>query len=180
MYPRSLSRGESPRNTVMSVTNRATQQDQYRKIVLAIGKYLPGVTSVTLAGTAYTTAQLVSFYQNLIALADSATAAKAALATAVKANDQGHAQSEAVQNAFKGFILSMFAGQEGPLADFTFSPRKVAKESAATKAAASAKRKATLAARKSASKATAASPPSPGGSAPAEPVVNGSSTPKTS
>src|SRR5277367_2428716 len=104
--------------------NRATQQDQYRRIVLAIGKYLTAVTSVTLGGTAYTPAQLVTFYTNLIALADAATAAKAALASAVKANDDGEASSEAVRNAFKGLILSMFAGQEGPLADFTFSARK--------------------------------------------------------
>jgi hypothetical protein len=162
--------------------NRATEQNQYRKIVLAIGKYLTGVTSITLAGTAYTTAQLVSFYTNLIALADAASAAKAALATAVKANDEGHSQSEAVQNAFKSFILSMFAGQEGPLADFTFSPRKVATVSAATKAEAAAKRKATLAAHESGGTGTATPPaaPSTGGSAPAEPVVSGSSTPKTS
>jgi hypothetical protein len=162
--------------------NRATEQNQYRKIVLAIGKYLTGVTSITLAGTPYTTAQLVSFYTNLIALADAASAAKAALATAVKANDEGHSQSEAVQDAFKSFILGMFAGQEGPLADFTFSPRKVATVSAATKAEAVEKRKAAAAAKKSSGTGAATSPatPSTGGSAPAEPAVIGSSTPKTS
>jgi len=168
--------------------NRATQQDLYRKIVLAIGKYLTGVTQVTLAGTSFTPAQLVSFYTNLIALADAATAAKAALISAVKANDAGQAQSKAVQDAFKSFILGMFAGQVGTLADFTFSPRKVATVDAATKAEAVTKMLATRAARhtlgknqKKDVKGTVTPPeaPSTGGAAPAVPVVPGGSTPKT-
>jgi hypothetical protein len=74
--------------------NRSMKQDQYRKIVLAIQNYLTTVTSITLAGTAYTPAQIVSFYQNLIALGDAVAAAKAVYESAVKANDDGQVQSQ--------------------------------------------------------------------------------------
>ena len=130
----------------------------------------------------------MSFYTNLIALADATTAAKAVLVSAVKANDAGQAQSKTVHDAFKKFILGTFAGQVGPLADFTFSPRKVATVDAAKKALAVKKMLATRAARhtlgknqKKDVKGTVTPPeaPSTGGAAAAVPVVSGSSTPKT-
>jgi hypothetical protein len=128
-------------------TSQATPVDQYRKIILAIQKYLAGVPSITLAGTVTTPAQIMSDYQELIVWADASLAAKAAWLEAVQTFRSRRAQSKAREIAFKRFVLSMFAGQTATLADFTFPDRKTATVTAATKAEAVAKRLATRAAR---------------------------------
>jgi hypothetical protein len=130
------------------MANKNTQQNNDRKIVLAIPLHLANVSNVMLAGVQYTTADLVKLFQGRIDASDQSTAAHAKWLDLVKAEREERAQTAVVVRAFKDLVLSMFADQAGPLADFGLTPRKKPKKTVATKSQAVAQTKATRTARK--------------------------------
>jgi hypothetical protein len=125
------------------MANRNTKQNSDRKVILAIPKHLSNVGTMNLAGTSYTPSDLVRLFQSRIEAADAATAAHAKWLDTVKGEREQIAQTAIVVRAFKNFLLSMFADQTEPLADFGVSPRKAPKKTVATKAKAVAQTKAT-------------------------------------
>ncbi|MGH7439717.1 MAG: hypothetical protein ACRENE_28845 [Polyangiaceae bacterium] len=114
--------------------NRNTQQNSDRKIVIAIPRYLTTVGNMTLAGTSYTSADLVKLFQSRIDLVDAAAAARAKWLDAIKAERDQVTQTAVVVRAFKDSLRSMFPTQNETRADFGLTPRKVVKKSVDTKA----------------------------------------------
>ena len=118
--------------------------------VAGIQKYFSTTTSLVLAGTTYTPAQLSAL---LTAFANAVTAL-AALHAQLKGNvvtvRAQRKQILSVLQALESYVDNLFGSDPGKLADFGFKPRKVGVESAATKASSAAKAKATREAKKAA------------------------------
>jgi hypothetical protein len=127
--------------------NRATQQDNFRKILLAIPKNLSRMSTILLAGEEFTPDTLVQFFQEQIALLDDATNTKALLAQKVAAIKANKTTRGPVLKAFNNFVLGCFETQPATLAEFTVVARKVPTVPANIKALAVAKHKATREAR---------------------------------
>ncbi len=117
----------------MATPNRPTQQDRFRKIIVAIQKYLSQLTQIILAGVTFTPASLVQFFQDQVKLLDDATAARAALRQAAQAIKENKTTKGPVLRAFNDFVLSMFVNQPTVLADFGVPPRKTATKKVDTK-----------------------------------------------
>jgi hypothetical protein len=128
-------------------TNRATQQDNFRKILLAIPKNLSRMSTILLAGEEFTPETLVQFFEQQIALLDDATTAKAVLAQKVAAIKANKATKGPVLKAFNNLVLSAFETQPATLAEFNVVARKVPTVPTNIKALAVAKHKATREAR---------------------------------
>jgi len=131
----------------MGNANRSSQQDRFRKIVLAIPKYLTALTTVILAGATFTVQGLVDFFNGQIALLDAATNARAQLKAAVKAIKDNRTTNGPVVKGFNDLILSMFSNQPTVLAAFGIATRKQPAKTSEAKALAAQRNVATRKAR---------------------------------
>ena len=129
----------------MGTKNKATRQNDNRKIVGAIKKHLSG--TVTLKGVKYAPARLAKMFQEGIDIADATDQAAKTWHQAV-AKEKGNTQDlSSVQISLRNHVSATFGEASTEFADFGFTPKAVSAVDAATKAGAVVKRAATRAAR---------------------------------
>ena len=164
----------------MGNKNKATRQNDNRKIVGAIRKHL--TESVTLEGVKYTPARLAKMFQNGIDIADATDVASKSWHTAVATEKAKTQELSGVQTTLRDHVSATFGAASTEFADFGFKPKAVRTVEAKTKADAVVKRAATRDARHTMGKrarlkvtgataaaASSATPPAPP-AAPAAPV----------
>ncbi|HEY3816534.1 MAG TPA: hypothetical protein VGL81_05150 [Polyangiaceae bacterium] len=156
----------------MSKIAKPDRSDRNRTMIAGIQKRLSTTPTITLNGQPFTTAALITFFQDEIDTAGATLLAEGAFHKAVAAEKAAVAAGEPVFRALRAFLLNLFEGQPDVLADFgiTVVARQV--PSAATKAAAALKAKATRAARgtggkRQKAKITGAAPATPATTPPA-------------
>jgi hypothetical protein len=125
--------------------NKATRQNDNRKIVGAIQKHLSG--TVTLEGVKYTPSRLAKMFQNGIDVADATDVASKAWHTAVATEKANTQELSGVQTTLRDHVSATFGPASTEFADFGFTPRAVRTVDAKTKADAVVKRAATRVAR---------------------------------
>jgi hypothetical protein len=117
-------------------------------LAAGITKRLASTTSVTLAGSTFTPAQLATELQKVVQLQTDVDEARAATKAKVAAMAAQMPALRTIIGAFVQFIRAAFGNQPDVLADFGLEPRKVAAPlTVEQKATAAAKRKATRAKR---------------------------------
>ena len=123
-------------------TARATQ------LIAGFNKHLTGVTSLTLASTAYTPAQVTAALQQLVDLRAAVDAAKAAAKGKLAAETAQAPALQGLMAALVSYVKTAYSASPDVLADFGLQPRKTPTPlTAEQKAAAVAKREATRKAR---------------------------------
>jgi hypothetical protein len=125
-----------------------TQRLAFLNLLIAgIGKYFAGVTTLTLAGTAYAPSALVKLLEELVSAINAAVAARTAAHDAVLAASAKSAAVDPVIAALRSYLLGVYSDAK-TLADFGLAPRKPRRAPTQQEgAAAAAKRLATRAAR---------------------------------
>jgi hypothetical protein len=124
-----------------------TQQTADALFLAGTQKHFPGNTPVTFGGGQHLPAEVTTAMQTRIAAGNATNIARTAAHAAVKAERTTRAQTKALVNQFKAFVLATFGEDVTKLAEFGLSPRKPATTKPATKVAAAAKAKATRTAR---------------------------------
>lgn len=118
-----------------------------KQLIAGIKKHLPNA-SVTLAGAAFTPAQVESFLQTLVDLRAGVDAARAVVKAKITAEDAQAPPLRSQMAALVSVVRAAFANSPDVLADFGLKPKKVkAPLTIEQKAAAAAKRAATRQAR---------------------------------
>jgi hypothetical protein len=131
-----------------NIANRTAQQAADQKLMDGITKHEQAITSLTIGGTSFKPADILTILQARIAAANTTLSTRATWQSAVLADKGELTKTKTVVSGIRQAILLMFAGAVDTLADFGLKPRKVrAVLSPAEKAAASAKAKATREAR---------------------------------
>jgi hypothetical protein len=130
----------------MSTTNRVTEQNRNRKMIAAIQKYLMKLTAIMVAGVTYTPDQIVALLQQEIALADTATQARATFLVAATTVQTERLTMKPILVGFRAFVENMFT-DPSVITEFGFPPRKVGQTDPATKVLAAKKARATRTAR---------------------------------
>jgi hypothetical protein len=128
-------------------TNSATRQSNYKQRVQAIQKYLSGEKSIILAGSTYTPADLMKFYEDWAALVGPVLAAHTQWKEAVVKRDTALHAVEAIDLALRDWLDGRFGRSSTVLADFGLAIAKKAKVGVKIKTQAVAKGAATRAAR---------------------------------
>jgi hypothetical protein len=128
--------------------NRILQQTADQKMMDGIKKHESTLTSFTVAGMSYKTADILGILQQRLATAHTAETTRATWLTAVKADKDERAKTRPVVSGVRQTLQVMFGGSTDTLAEFGLKPRKPrAPRTPEEKAAAVAKGKATRAAR---------------------------------
>jgi hypothetical protein len=125
--------------------NKVTETTNDNLLIAGIQKHLATAT-LTLAGTSYTGAALVALLQARVSAVSGTVTAKTAYASAVKAQDEELANTQAVVSALRKTILAMYK-DAATLGDFGLSPPKKPSMTPAERVASAAKAAATRAAR---------------------------------
>ncbi len=130
--------------------NKPSRQDRLRKIASGLQLHEPGNPSITIGGVAYAVNDLLTQIQKDITATDATDKARAAWLQTVQAERASHAQMDPLLRGIKQFVMLQFGETEASstvLADFGYTPRKVAVRTPATSVAAAAKSAATRKAR---------------------------------
>jgi len=131
-----------------NANNRTQQQAADQKLMDGITKHEQAISSLTIGGVAYKTADILAILQARIATANTTLSTRATWQSAVAADKGELTKTKTIVSGVRQAIQLMFAGSVDTLADFGLKPRKArAVRTPAQKAAASAKAKATRAAR---------------------------------
>jgi hypothetical protein len=129
----------------MSNKNKATQQQEIRKIVSAIPRYLHD--PIVIDGVKHTPAELAKVFQDGIDLADATDAAEKQWRAAVAAERAKMKELSSIQARLRGYVALTYGSASTELADFGFAPKTPKAVDATTKAEAVKKRAATRALR---------------------------------
>jgi hypothetical protein len=130
--------------------SKMSRQDRIRKVLAGAQKHFVPPVTFTLAGVAYTTAQLTDLGQKDIAASDAATQAKATWLKAVQVQEDTHAQVDPVFRLFHNYCVAAFGDTTNAadtLADFGYQPRKPRSKDVAVKNTTAQKARATRKAR---------------------------------
>jgi hypothetical protein len=141
----------------MKTTNKTARNDRNRLAIAGVQKHI--TTAVVLDGVTRQPTEVVGILQDPITKGAATATAEGAFHEAVAAEKAATTLADAVFEALKEVVLNQFKGQPTILSDFGLTEPVRKEPTAATKAAAAAKRKATLAAKKAAKAATATPAP---------------------
>ena len=128
-------------------SNRPTVQARDALIITGIQKHLSNVAPMTFAGTAYTPAQLIAFFQHQIDAINLIASNKAAWKGSIADEKAIKATMTVVLAGFRSYVRQMFAGDSATLADFGIVTKKRATPTPAARVVAAAKAKSTRTAR---------------------------------
>ena len=131
----------------MATINKVTREARLRSYVGGIQKYLLNVASLTLATQQIAPSALVTRIQHCIDTFDAIVPAKAAYHDAVLAAQQEYAQLVPLLSALRSYVIALYKGATGTLADFGIVVPQRQKPTVATKAVAVARILATRTAR---------------------------------
>jgi hypothetical protein len=130
-----------------SKTNRMQMQIADQKLVGGLTQHASTVSSLLIAGTSYTTADIIGVLQARVATGNAVTSTRATWQAAVQADRDRQAQTQAFVSGLRQVLQVAFAGQIEALTDFGLVPPKPqphrtpeqkalqAKKAAATRAA---------------------------------------------
>jgi hypothetical protein len=110
--------------TTKNESNRIMQEAADQKLMDGIKKHESTLTSFTVAGATYKTADILGILQQRLTTAHAAESTRAAWLTAVKANKDERAKTRPVVSGVRQTIQVMFAGSTDTLAEFGLKPRK--------------------------------------------------------
>ena len=127
--------------------NRVQQLAGEQKLIDGTNQFLAKVPSIMVGSQTMTPAEIVQVFEGRIAKGNAAVAAGDARTAAVKADRDERKNTQPFVNAFKRIVVGMFLQSPDTLGVFGLKPPKVAKKTAANKAAAAVKTKATRTAR---------------------------------
>jgi hypothetical protein len=127
---------------------KSTRSDRNRQAIAGVKQNLANTPSIVLGGVAHAPADIEAALQASIDASDATAAASAAFHKAVTAEQAAHAKGDAIYKGLKSMLVNQFALAPDTLAQFGISllPQRQT-PSAATSAAAVAKRAATRVAR---------------------------------
>jgi hypothetical protein len=131
----------------MTAINSNTAKALDAQVVAGIQKHLLTVPSLPLAGAAYTPADLVKLVQSRLDSAGTVASSNATWHSTVAAHGALNAKLTQVLRGLRQYVLNAFGETSPVLADFGFTPPKVATRTPEEKAAAAAKALATRRAR---------------------------------
>ena len=131
----------------MATTGKKIERDRDAKLVYGTQTHLTNSGPYMINGAQLTVAKILGLLNDRITVLDQATAARAALKTAVNVEKQGRSEFLRFASAYRALILVMYGNDAKTLADFDAAPRKAATKDTAVKAAAIDKMLATRAAR---------------------------------
>jgi hypothetical protein len=127
--------------------NRPSRISAEQKLIDGLNKHASTITSMVIAGTAMTPAQIIAAVQAILTTATNVVTTRAAWQAAVLTDSNTSVKNDAFLSGLRQALLVAFAGQVDALADFGLTVRKPVVRTPAEKAEASAKAKATRAAR---------------------------------
>ncbi len=127
--------------------NRNARSAAEQALIDGLGKHAAAIPAIVISGVPLTTKDLVAILQARIDSARAAQATRAAWLTAVQADQDERARTQAAVSGLKQVLLVAFAGQVDALADFRLVPRKLRVVTPEQKLAATARAQATRAAR---------------------------------
>ncbi len=131
----------------MAAPNKTTTRARDAQAIAGIQKHLPSASSVPLAGSTYSPADLVKLIQNRMDTIAKADAIKATWHSTVLAGEAQNTQLTPILRALRQHVINVYGAASPVLADFGFAPPKTTARTPEAKAAAAAKSKATRAAR---------------------------------
>jgi hypothetical protein len=136
-------------NPTTTNPSKPTVKDLDTKAIQGTDKHFASITSLTLAGAAFTPASLKAVFQADIDATNAAEAAHTQWMQLVAAQRATRASTHAVRKALKSYLLGTYgAAAVGILADFGFSaPKTAGKKTVAVKSVGLVKAAATRAAR---------------------------------
>ena len=164
-------------------TTKAEREAEVRKNLAGVSKHI--TKNVVLNGTSVSAKDIANVLQSTISADDVCDALRLKLAEALKSARTAQTSAKAMKKALKQYVIAHFGESSPVLADFGFSPRKLAQKTVAEKYVAVEKQLATRAARhtmgsrqKAAIHGQVESPapqaqPAPAQPAAAPPAVNG-------
>ena len=129
-------------------TTKSTVVASAKQLIAGAAKHLANDTQVKLAGSSYTSAQVIDRLQAVVNLRQEVDASKASTKAKLAAEKTEMPALRALMRALVTYVKAAFATQPDVLADFGIIPKVRTPMSAEAKTAAAAKRKATRAARK--------------------------------
>ena len=127
--------------------SRTTTQARDTQLIAGIQKRLQGFPPMTLGGVSYTPATLVDLFQGQINAINSVSSLKAQWHDTIQTEKAVRLHMTLVIQGIKALVLQNFPGNTEALADFGFTAKKRAVQTAEQKAAAAQKRAATRVAR---------------------------------
>jgi hypothetical protein len=127
--------------------NKASKSNRNRQMIAGVQKHYGPNDTVLVDGVPTKQTEVVAKLQAPITASDATATAEAAFHTAVANEDAATTAADTTYQGLKSYFLSIYATTSEVLADYGVSIVVPKPPSAATKAAAAAKRKATLAAR---------------------------------
>jgi hypothetical protein len=130
------------------MANRNTQQASEQKWIVGLQKHEQTLPSLTIGGTLYKTADIVSMLQTLVNSAQTVISSRATWQANIVADEAVRAKNKAVLSGLRQSLFMAFGNSVDVLADFGMTPRKgPAARTPEEKAAITAKAAATRAAR---------------------------------
>lgn len=129
----------------MAYRNKGERLDSNRKVEAGVSKYLK--KDFVLNGEKLSPKDISAAYQSEIDASDVVDQLALKLATARKAQHEMMARTSSITAAIKALVVSQYGAASPVLAEFGFSPRKVATKTVAEKMIAVEKTRATRAAR---------------------------------
>jgi hypothetical protein len=165
-----------------SKNSKESRIEKYRVMIAGVQTNVGTSATIPVRGVVTTQPSIVAALQGYVDAADAVAAARFAWEEAVAKQDAASATANATYLAVKAYAIPAFGNKPTTLGTFGLQVPQRTPMSAATKAAAAAKRRATMQARKAAlaavgATAQAATPATP---APAAPATGGSSATTTS
>jgi hypothetical protein len=149
--------------------NKAEKANRNRQMIAGVQKHYGVKDTILVDGVATKQTDIVARLQAPVAAADLTTTNEAAFHKAVADEKTANATADATYQGLKSYYLSIYASSTETLADYGLSVVTKKEPSAATKAAAVAKREATRAARGTTGKSqpAAVTAPAPAATTPA-------------
>jgi hypothetical protein len=105
--------------------NRTQQQNADQDLIDGLTKHEQDITSLTIGGTSYKTADILAILQARIASANTTLSTRATWQSAVLADKGERTKTNTIVSGLRQAIQVMFAGSVTSLADFGLKPRKV-------------------------------------------------------
>jgi hypothetical protein len=125
--------------------SRAQRQANDRKIIAGVSKHI--TKNIVLNGTSLSPKDIMSAIQSVMSADDACDALRMQLSEAVKASKAAEKSAKVLKTSLKQYVFAHFGESNPAIADFGYSPRKVAQKSVAEKYLTVEKQLATRAAR---------------------------------
>jgi hypothetical protein len=165
-----------------SKKTKESRIEQYRVMIAGVQTNVGTSATIPVRGVVTTQPNIVAALQGYVDAADAVAAARAAYEEAVAKQDQASVTANVTYLAVKAYAIPTFGDKPTVLGTFGLQVPQRTPMTAATEAAAAAKRRATMQARKAALAAVGATAQAvtPATPAPAAPATGGSSAQTTS